>query len=68
MTSIWVAATRASLSQEPAVRELIRYATLAASGHNTQPWRFAIGRLGLFIQLVQRVAHSTVCLGQTSIL
>jgi len=24
------------------MRELIRYATLAASGHNTQPWKFAI--------------------------
>jgi nitroreductase len=23
-------------------RELVRYATLAASGHNTQPWRFTI--------------------------
>ena len=25
------------------MRELVRYATLAANGHNTQPWRFAIG-------------------------
>ena len=24
------------------LRELVRYATLAASGHNTQPWHFAI--------------------------
>ncbi len=24
------------------MRELVRYATLAASGHNTQPWKFAI--------------------------
>jgi hypothetical protein len=24
------------------MRELVRYATLAASGHNTQPWHFAI--------------------------
>lgn len=24
------------------MRELIRYATLAASGHNTQPWQFAL--------------------------
>jgi nitroreductase len=38
-----VAATRAVLSQQPEVRDLIRYATLAASGHNTQPWRFRIG-------------------------
>jgi len=25
------------------MRELVRYATLAASGHNTQPWRFRLG-------------------------
>jgi len=24
------------------MHELVRYATLAASGHNTQPWKFAI--------------------------
>ena len=34
---------RRPLAAEPADRELIRYATLAANGHNTQPWRFAIG-------------------------
>jgi nitroreductase len=39
-----VAATRASLSEQPAMRELIRYATLAASGHNTQPWRFRVSQ------------------------
>jgi len=33
----------AAISAMPAqMRELVRYATLAASGHNTQPWRFAI--------------------------
>jgi hypothetical protein len=37
-----VAATRAALSQDPEMTELVRYATLAASGHNTQPWRFRI--------------------------
>lgn len=35
-----------SFATDPAVaahmRELVRYATLAASGHNTQPWKFAI--------------------------
>ncbi len=35
-----VAATRATLLQTPELQDLIRYATLAASGHNTQPWRF----------------------------
>ena len=24
------------------MHELVRYVTLAANGHNTQPWRFAI--------------------------
>jgi len=38
-----VAATRAALSASPDMHELIRYATLAANGHNTQPWRFRIG-------------------------
>ena len=38
-----VATTRAALSQDPAILEFVRYATLAASGHNTQPWRFRVG-------------------------
>lgn len=37
-----LAETRAALSQHPDMAELIRYATLAASGHNTQPWRFRV--------------------------
>lgn len=37
------AAARAILSKTPEAIDLIRYATLAASGHNTQPWRFKIG-------------------------
>jgi len=37
-----VAITRAALAQNPDMRELIRYATLAANAHNTQPWRFRI--------------------------
>lgn len=37
-----VAATRTALSQDPAMLEFVRYATLAASGHNTQPWRFRV--------------------------
>lgn len=37
-----VAAMRAALSERPEMRDLIRYATLAANGHNTQPWRFKI--------------------------
>lgn len=36
-----MATTRAALRREPDLRETIRYATLAANGHNAQPWRFA---------------------------
>lgn len=36
------AASRTALSENPALAELVRYATLAANGHNTQPWRFRI--------------------------
>ena len=35
-------AMRTVLSARPGPRELIRYATLAPNGHNTQPWRFAV--------------------------
>ncbi len=38
-----VAASRAELSASPGLLELVRYATLAANGHNTQPWRFRLG-------------------------
>ncbi len=37
-----VAVTRAALAQSPDMRDILRYATLAANGHNTQPWRFRI--------------------------
>lgn len=33
---------RAPLPEDAQVRDLIRFATLAASGHNTQPWRFVV--------------------------
>jgi nitroreductase len=38
-----VAASRAALRQAPELRDLVRFATLAASGHNTQPWTFRVG-------------------------
>lgn len=44
-----VAQTRAELRRDPSTAELIRYATLAASGHNTQPWRFRVIREGIAI-------------------
>jgi nitroreductase len=31
------------------VREVVRFATLAANGHNTQPWRFRIGQQAIRI-------------------
>lgn len=33
---------RAPLPAEPEMTDLIRYATLAANGHNTQPWKFKV--------------------------
>jgi hypothetical protein len=44
-----IAATRLSLSQTPEMRDFIRYATLAANSHNTQPWRFRIREGGIEI-------------------
>ncbi len=51
-----VATTRARLAKNPDMLELIRYATLAASGHNTQPWRFRIGegRIEILPDLTRR--------------
>lgn len=34
---------RALLTSDPTLAELVRMATLAANGHNTQPWRFRLG-------------------------
>jgi nitroreductase len=44
-----VSATRAALRQTPEISDLIRYATLAANSHNTQPWRFKISDVGIEI-------------------
>ena len=38
-----VVASRAALGENPDLRDLVRFATLAPNGHNTQPWRFRIG-------------------------
>ena len=35
-----VGAMRAALAQTPDIRELVRFAALAANSHNTQPWKF----------------------------
>lgn len=38
-----VATMRSPLTDRPELADLIRYATLAPNGHNTQPWRFRLG-------------------------
>lgn len=38
-----IAPLRRPLADTPSARELIRYATLAPNGHNTQPWLFRVG-------------------------
>ncbi|WP_417673952.1 Acg family FMN-binding oxidoreductase [Pseudodonghicola sp.] len=38
------------LPQRPDLADLVRYATLAANGHNTQPWRFVAQTGGLVLR------------------
>lgn len=40
---------RARLTDNPEISEFVRYATLAANGHNSQPWRFAVHGSGVSI-------------------
>lgn len=42
--------TRRPLPNDPDAAELVRYATLAANGHNTQPWRFEASRREIAIR------------------
>jgi Nitroreductase family len=51
-----VAAARAELSPRPELADLVRYATLAPNGHNTQPWRFRIdeGRIAILPDFSRR--------------
>ncbi len=44
-----VAATRAVLNDRPETADLVRYATLAANSHNTQPWRFRASQRAIAI-------------------
>jgi hypothetical protein len=37
------------LSSDPTLQDLVRMATLAANGHNTQPWRFSLKDAGVRI-------------------
>ena len=47
---------RQLLAAEPDLRELVRMATLAANGHNTQPWKFRLGdeRISILPDLTRR--------------
>lgn len=45
-----VATMRAPLGQAPEVRDLVRFATLAANSHNTQAWRFSLASSGIEIR------------------
>ena len=58
MTDYERAATRIreTLSHDPDLKALIRYATLAANGHNTQPWRFSVSddRIGILPDFARR--------------
>jgi nitroreductase len=51
-----MAASRAAFGADVGLRELVRFATLAASGHNTQPWRFRLadGRIDIVPDLTRR--------------
>jgi nitroreductase len=51
-----IAPLRAQLADRPSARELVRYATLAPNGHNTQPWlfRFAERRIDILPDLSRR--------------
>ncbi len=46
----YVARLRAPLPTSATVLDLIRFATLAANGHNTQPWRFQIAERSIAIR------------------
>lgn len=46
----WRHSTAAPSEPVALVRELVRYATLAANSHNTQPWRFALDADAIAIQ------------------
>ena len=45
----WIPTINSTSSSEP-MRILIHYATLAANGHNTQPWKFTIQEDGIEIR------------------
>lgn len=53
-----VARQRQLLSGDPTLQELVRMGTLAANGHNTQPWKFRLGdqKISILPDLSRRTA------------
>lgn len=51
-----VARQRQLLAGDPTLRDLVRMASLAANGHNTQPWKFRLeeGRISILPDLTRR--------------
>ena len=47
---VWTTPFQTSLALPAQIKEIVRYAVLAPSGHNTQPWKFAVS--GTTIQLL----------------
>ncbi len=43
VAKVWSHSTKFSGADNEVMKELVRYATLAANSHNTQPWLFKIG-------------------------
>jgi hypothetical protein len=48
---------RAALAENPDMQQMIRYATLAPNGHNSQPWRFSIN--GGFASIIPDLSRRT---------
>lgn len=44
VANTWRHSSVANASEADRLQELVRYATLAANGHNTQPWQFELAR------------------------
>lgn len=51
-----VGETRSALKAQPETHDLIRFATLAPNGHNTQPWRFQVsaGQINILPDFARR--------------
>src|SRR3546814_6970411 len=68
-----VAAIRAPLPDPPQTLDLVRYATLAASSHNTQPWLFHATPNAIRseehtseLQSLMRITYAVFCLKKTN--